>query len=122
MFKILFRIACALLVVHGTATFVAGRFLPIAAIGDRLLFAQHGFAFVFLALLNLVIWQPVLRGPFLRSAVHVCNFAFTLFYTAISLRNSEPPNVIAMVLVGTLFLVGLVLERGAHAATGSSVV
>src|SRR6185369_4727492 len=98
MSKILLRIVCVLLALHGISTFAAGKFLPISAIGDRLLFAQHGFTFVFLALLNLVVWQPIFRGPILRSAVHVCNLGFLLFYVAVSLRNSEPPNLVATAL------------------------
>lgn len=121
MTKILLRLICSLLILHGFATFVAGRFLPLAAIGDRLLFAQHGFTFVFLGLLNLVVWQPVLRGALSRSAVHLGNFSFALFYAAISLRHSEPPNVVGAILSAAVFLVGLSLECRARTITAAPV-
>jgi uncharacterized membrane protein SirB2 len=111
MTKILLRIVGTLLVLHGLVTFAAAEFLPLSAIGDRLLFAQHGFTFIFLALLNLVIWPSALHGAFLRWTVHISNLAFFLFYIAISLRKPEPPNFVSTVLVGALFLIGLVLDH-----------
>jgi hypothetical protein len=110
MTKILLRIVGSLLILHGMATFVAARFLPLSAIGDRLLFAQHGFTFIFVALLNLVIWQSAFHGAFLRWMVHLGNLAFTLLYVAISAQKPEPPNVVSAVLAGALFLIGLVLD------------
>jgi uncharacterized membrane protein SirB2 len=110
MTKIILRIAGTLLVLHGIATFVAAKILPLSAIGDRLLFAQHGFTFIFVALLNLVIWQSASHGAFLRWTVHVSNLAFFLLYVAITLRNSEPPNVISAALAGVLFVLGLVSD------------
>src|SRR5436190_6621736 len=92
MTNILLRIVGTLLVLHGAATFVAAKFLPLSAIGDRLLFAQHGFTFIFLAVLNLVIWPSALHGAFFRWTLHISNLAFFLFYVAISLRMPEPPN------------------------------
>src|SRR4051812_44551410 len=111
MSKILLRIIGVLLILHGSATFVAARFLPISAIGDRLLFAQHGFTFIFLALLNLVIWLSARSSGWARWALHTCNFSFSIFYIAISLRNPEPPNWVSTALITALFLMGLVFDR-----------
>src|SRR3954464_7549741 len=111
MSKILLRIIGVLLILHGSVTFVAAKFLPISSIGDRLLFAQHGFTFIFLALLNLVFWPLPVRGTFFRWTVHLSNLVFFLFYVAIPLRNSETPNIVSTSLVGALFLIGLVLDR-----------
>src|SRR3954471_5206518 len=107
MTRIILRVVCVLLILHGATTFVAAKFLPLSAIGDRLLFAQHGFTFIFLALLNLVVWQSALRAAWSRWALHVCNFSFALFYVAVSVRNPEAPNWVSTVLVTLLFLVGL---------------
>jgi hypothetical protein len=114
MSKIILRIVGVLLILHGSATFLAAKLLPIAAIGDRLLFAQHGFTFIFLALLNLVIWPSSRSAGWSRGALHACNLAFSIFYVAISLRNPEPPNWVSTALVAALFLIGLVFERTAR--------
>jgi peptidoglycan/LPS O-acetylase OafA/YrhL len=113
MSKILLRITGVLLILHGFTAFVAARFLPTSAIGDRLLFAQHGFTFIFLALLNLVIWQSPRSSGWPRWALHACNLSFSIFYVAISLRNPEPPNWVSTALVTALFLMGLVFDRTA---------
>src|SRR4051812_4263744 len=111
MAKILVRIVGTLLVLHGSATFVAAKFLPLSAIGDRLLFAQHGFTFIFLALLNLVVWPLALRSAIARWAVHLSNLAFFVFYIAISLQKPEPPNFVSTALVGMLLFAGLMVDR-----------
>jgi hypothetical protein len=113
MSKFLLRVFGGLLILHGAATFIAARFLPISAIGDRLLFAQHGFTFIFLALLNLVIWQSVRSPAWARWALHASNLSFSILYVAISLRKPEPPNWVSTVLVTALFLMGLVSDRTA---------
>jgi hypothetical protein len=122
MSKILLRIIGVLLILHGSATFVAAKFLPISSIGDRLLFAQHGFTFIFLALLNLVIWQSARSSAWSRWALHACNLSFSIFYVAISLRNPEPPNWVSTVLVIALFLIGVVFDRTAKLAAIASTV
>ena len=114
MSKILLRIACVLLMLHGLATFVAANLLSLSAIGDRLLFAQHGFTFIFLALLNLVIWPSAPGRGLSRWTLHACNLSFALLYVAISLRNPEPPNLIATLLIAALFFIGLVLDHAAR--------
>lgn len=114
MSKILLRIVSVLLMLHGAATFVAAKFLPLSVIGDRLLFAQHGFTFIFLALLNLVVWLSALGSGLSRWTMHVCNLSFATFYVAISMRNPEPPNVISTVLIAALFIIGLALDRAAR--------
>ena len=113
MAKILLRVIGILLILHGSATFVAAKFLPLSAIGDRLRFAQHGFTFIFLALLNLVVWQPARSSGWSRWALHACNLSFAIFYVAVSLRNPETPNCVATALVTALFLMGLVFDRTA---------
>lgn len=113
MWKILLRVISILLILHGSAAFVAAKFLPISAIGDRLLFAQHGFTFIFLALLNLVVWQSARSSGWSRWTLHACNLSFAIFYVAISLRNPEAPNWVSTALVTALFLMGLVFDRAA---------
>jgi hypothetical protein len=113
MSKILLRIVGVLLILHGSATFVAAKLLPTSTIGDRFLFAQHGFTFIFLALLNLVIWQSARSSAWSRWALHACNLSFSSFYVAISFRNPEPPNWISTALVTALFLMGVVFDRTA---------
>ena len=111
MAKILVRIVGTLLVLHGLATFIAAKFLPQSAIGDRLLFAQHGFTFIFLALLNLVVWPLALRSAVSRWAVHLSNLAFFVFYIALSLQKPEPPNLVSTSLVGMLLFAGVMVDR-----------
>lgn len=120
MSKIFLRIVGVLLILHGSATFVAAKFLPLSAIGDRLLFAQHGFTFIFLALLNLVIWQSAGSSGWSRMALHVCNFSFSIFYVAITLRNPETPNWVSTALVTVLFLIGLLFERSAKPSVAAA--
>ena len=114
MLKILLRIASVFLMLHGAATFAAAKILPLSAIGDRLLFAQHGFTFIFLALLNLIIWQSASSGVLSRWTMHTCNLSFLLLYVAISIRNAELPNLISTTLIAALFLIGLTLDRTAR--------
>jgi hypothetical protein len=113
MSKLFLRTIGVLLILHGLATFVAARFLPLSAIGDRLLFAQHGFTFIFLALLNLVIWPSAQTSRWSRWALHTCNLTFSIFYVAVTLRNPEPPNWVSTALVTALFLMGLAFDRTA---------
>jgi len=111
MAKILVRIVGTLLVLHGSATFIGAKFLPLSAIGDRLLFAQHGFTFIFLALLNLIVWPRALKSAVSRWAVHLSNLAFFVFYITISLRAPEPPNFVSTALVGMLLFAGLMVDH-----------
>src|SRR3954466_9739095 len=111
MTRIILRIVCVLLVLHGVTAFVAAKFLPISAIGDRLLFAQHGFAFIFLSLLNFAVYDRAPQQGLMRWCVQISNLTFFLFYVAISIRNPEPPNLISSALVGALFVIGLALGR-----------
>jgi len=120
MWRILLRILASLTVLHGLATLVAARLLPLSAIGDRLLFAQHGFAFIFLALLNLVIWQEPARGWMARIILHGCNAVFCGFYVAMAVHHSEPPNWTAVVLVAGMTLVGLAQELSARSRSRNS--
>ena len=121
MTKLLLRIVSVLLILHGVATFVAAKLLPLSAIHDRLLFAEHGFPFIFIALLNLAIWQPASRRSFMRATVHACNLAFMLLYLVISFQVPEPPMYTAVALLGALFVIGLVLERSARSTTSAAL-
>src|SRR4051812_7389361 len=102
MKKLSLRVVSVLLILHGATTFVAAKMLPISAIHDRLLFAQHGFSFIFLGLLNIVIWTSAASGRFMRPLVHLSNLGFLLYYVALSSHTPEPPNYVATILIGAV--------------------
>ncbi len=116
----LLRILAAVTLLHGAATFVFAKVVYPAGGLPALLFAQHGFAFIFLALLNLVIWQEPWRGWKARLSLHACNTVFFAFSMALVHFKPEPPHHVAAVLMGGFTFVGLVLERAARSLSKAS--
>ena len=95
MWRILLRVVVVLLVVQGLLTFAIAPVILPRLSKDLLAFAQHGFAFVFLALLNLVMWQVPDRTIVLRYVVHGCNVVFFAFNLLFSFVNPEAPTFIS---------------------------
>jgi hypothetical protein len=106
MSRILLRVAAALGFIHGVLTFAAAGAMFHSLSADFLAFAQHGFAFVFLAGLNLVVWGPSTRSSAARYFVHGCNLVFLAFNAAFALQKPEPPNYVAVAILALLSIAG----------------
>ena len=110
MWRIIQRVVAVLTVLHALATAVFGRVLYPHDAWNQLLFSQHAFAFLFIALLNLVVWQAPARGSLSRWALHACNAGFLAFYVAMTVQKPEPPHVTAVVLLAAFLITGMMLE------------
>ena len=112
------RIVSGLLILHGALGFAITPKLFPGLTPDSLGFAQHGFAFIFLALLNLASWQQPRRTRGIRLVVHACNVAMLGFYALWCVVKPEPPNYTAAVLLLLLTLVAAMSDlTAARSAT-----
>ena len=80
MGRILFRVAAALAFIHAALTFVAAAAIFHSISANSLAFAQHGFAFAFLAGLNLSVLQAASCSRAARYFVHGSNLTFLAYY------------------------------------------
>ena len=93
------RVITGLLVLHGALGFVVAPQIFPHLSPELLGFAQHGFAFIFLALLNLAVWQSPARTRGVRVAVHVSNVSMLAFYILWCVVKPEAPNYVGAVLL-----------------------
>ena len=102
MWRILLRVTVTLLILHGLLTFVIAPVIIHGSAKDLLAFAQHGFAFLFLALLNLAIWQTPDTSIPLRYAVHLCNIVFLGFNLLFAIVSPEAATFVSTGLLLSL--------------------
>jgi hypothetical protein len=105
------RAAAGLTVAHGALSMAMAPKLYPRLSPEMLAFAQHGFAFVFIALLNLLAFETPRRPPGARAAVHACNAALLAFYLLWCALKPEPPNYVGAGLLFALTLLGAIGER-----------
>ncbi len=110
MWRLILRIAAVLAFAHVALTFVAAVVIAHGRPVDELAFAQHGFGFGFLALLNLAVWGRAAPAA-LRVAVHVCNVAFLAFLITFISVKPEPPLYAAAAIVLVLTIAAFALDR-----------
>ena len=111
MGRILLRAAAVLVFVHAALTFAAAVFLFHSISTESLVFAQHGFAFAFLAGLNLAVLQTPGSPPAARSFVHASNFTFLAFYAVFAVVKPEAPHYVAVGILALLAVAGLLQGR-----------
>jgi peptidoglycan/LPS O-acetylase OafA/YrhL len=111
MGRVLLRVAAALAFIHCALTFAAAIGIFHSFSADSLKFAQHGFAFAFLAGLNLAIWQPRARSSTTRYFVHGSNVIFLAFYLVFAFLKPEAPHYVAVGILILLTFAGLVQEK-----------
>lgn len=99
MSRIAVLLFAALIAVHGLLTFALAITVFPGSYFERLAFGQHGFTFVFIALLNVVTWRRPSRPRVLALLVHAGNCAFTVFCFVFAVAKPEPPLYIASVLM-----------------------
>ena len=66
---------------------------------DSLGFAQHGFAFILIAILNLVTWQAPRRSRRWSVAVHGSNIVFLAFVALSVAMKPEAPTIVAVAIL-----------------------
>jgi len=111
MWRILLRAAVTLLILHALLTFAIAPVIVPGFSKDLFAFAQHGFAFLFLALLNLSVWQmPGSSNP-LRYAVHLCNIVFLGFNLLFAIVNPEAATFVATGILLLLAFAAFAMDR-----------
>jgi peptidoglycan/LPS O-acetylase OafA/YrhL len=111
MSRILFRVAAALVFAHSALTFVAAVAIFHSISPSSLAFAQHGFAFAFLAGLNLAVLQAPGSSVAARYFVHGSNLTFLAYYVVFAFVKPEPPHYVAVGLLVLLTISGLFQGR-----------
>lgn len=110
MWRVLLRVAAVLLTLHGLSTLALARVVYPHDDLLTLLFAEHGFAFLFLVGLNLAVWSSPPRTGAMRTATHLANVLFLALSVGLATLKPEPPMVVAAVLIGLLTIAGVGLE------------
>ena len=105
------QVAAGLLCLHATLTFGLALTVFPGSPFERMAFAQHGFNFVFLALLNLALLLPV--APALRTAVLVADLVFCVNNAVFVSLKPEPPLVVALILTVITTICAFVWVRAA---------
>ncbi|MEP6619803.1 MAG: hypothetical protein ABJE47_10820 [bacterium] len=102
MWRNILRVSVGLCIAHGLLTFGAGISFFRADTVNMLAFVQHGFTFIFIALLNLVAWRQPRPPRWQCAVVHGCNLAFLAFGVVFTVFKPEPPLITSVVIL--LFL------------------
>ncbi len=108
MWRRALQIAAVLLGLHAAITFVVAFTVFPGAPFERMAFAQHGFNFAFLALLNIQLLRG--RAAALHIAVLVANLIFCVDCAVFAVIRPEPPLVVAFAvsLISTIAAIGFV--------------
>jgi hypothetical protein len=110
MWRWALRVVAGLTIAHGALSMAISLKIFPQLSADMLGFAQHGFAFLFIALLNLVAWQAPRRSLSLRVAVHAGNVGMLAFYVLWCIIKPEAPNYVAAGLLFALTVLGAIGE------------
>ena len=121
MWRLVLRVAVGLVCLHAVATVIAGQVLHPHDELNALRFTMAVFGYLFLAAVNLVVWQAPVRGPRTRFGLHACNVAFLLFTSALADLNPEPPLITGAVRVGLLAAASFGLEAAVRAQSRAAL-
>jgi hypothetical protein len=113
------RVVSGLLMLHAALGFAIAPKLFPGLTAETLGFAQHGFAFIFLALLNLAAWQEPRRTSGVRIAVHASNLALLAFYVVWCVVKPEAPNYAGAALLLLLTLIAALSDMSSSPVAAS---
>lgn len=120
MSRIVVTTVAVLLACHGLLTFAFAITVYPGGHAERLAFAQHGFTFLLIALLNVVAWRLPSRSRVLTSLVHFGNWSFAAFCIAFAVAKPEPPLYVAAILMLALAASACGADISLKRSTGAS--